>query len=69
MPKRLHRHTVSGFQSPVSTVMGGSYQVFVSNQGQPNTHLRLQARPGHTASWTHPLLKILWFKLSTTDRP
>ena len=38
MPKRLvHRYTVSGLQSPVSTVMGGSYEVFVSNQEQPKS--------------------------------
>ena len=75
IPKRLHRYTVSGLQSPVSTLMGGSYEVFVSNQEQPKSIKLLtltcdceQARcGGHNASWTHPLLKILWFKLSPTD--
>ena len=74
IPKGLHRYIASGLQSPVSTVMGGSYQVFVSNQEQPKlikslTLTREYKLGGHNASWTHSLLKILWFKLSPTDRP
>ena len=68
---------MSGLRSPVSALMGGSYEVFVSNQEQSKSIMLLTLTcdrkraccGGHNASWTHPLLKILWFKLSPTNRP